>query len=148
MNQEIKISDYYPYLDLLLNELKVASLLLGYHQRKVLKAGVLNSLEELIFIEMAQTINETLFNRTQEMGRIIGHLYDKKEVLLNRPDKKLFKIITLDVDNQVDLDASEKLKRIAYYLQNINTVLKNASLIESYKRMSEDRNELSSILDS
>ena len=148
MNQEIKISDYYPYLDLLLNELKVASLLLGYHQRKVLKAGVLNSLEELIFIEMAQTINETLFNRTQEMGRIIGHLYDKKEVSLNRPDKKLFKIITLDVDNQVDLDASEKLKRIAYYLQNINTVLKNACLIESFKRMSEDRNELSSILDS
>lgn len=130
MNQEIKISDYYPYLDLLLNELKVASLLLSYHQRKGQEEGILDSLGSKIFIGMSQTINDVLLDRTQKIGKIIGYLYDKKQ-LLSRSDKKLFKIITLDVDNKVDLDASKKLKQIAVYIQNIDIILKNANLIKS-----------------
>lgn len=131
MNQEIKISDYYPYLDLLLNELKVASLLLSYHQRKGQEEGILDSLGSKIFIGMSQTINDVLLDRTQKIGKIIGYLYDKKQLLLSRSDKKLFKIITLDVDNKVDLDASKKLKQIAVYIQNIDIILKNANLIKS-----------------
>lgn len=77
MNQEIKISDYYPYLDLLLNELKVASLLLSYHQRKGQEEGILDSLGSKIFIGMSQTINDVLLDRTQKIGKIIGYLYDK-----------------------------------------------------------------------
>jgi hypothetical protein len=131
MNQEIKISDYYPYLDLLLNELKVASLLLSYHQRKGQEEGILDSLGSKIFIGMSQTINDVLLDRTQKIGKIIGYLYDKKQLLLSRSDKKLFKIITLDVDNKVDLDASKKFKQIAVYIQNIDIILKNANLIKS-----------------
>lgn len=131
MNQEIKISDYYPYLDLLLNELKVASLLLSYHQRKGQEEGILDSLGSKIFIGMSQTINDVLLDRTQKIGKIIGYLYDKKQLLLSRSDKKLFKIITLDVDNKVDLDASKKLKQIAVYIQNIDIILKNTNLIKS-----------------
>lgn len=48
MNNEVKITDYYHHLDLLLNELKVTSSLLSYHQEKGREEGILDSLESKI----------------------------------------------------------------------------------------------------
>ena len=148
MNNEIKITDYYYHLDFLLNELTVVSLLLGHYQRKGQNEVALDNLESQIFIEMSQAIKFMLFDRTQEMGRIIGHIYDKRQMLLSQSDKKLFKITMLDINNQIENGAIEKLQRIANYIQFIDIMFKNAQFIQSLTGMLVERNTPHSQLDS
>ena len=129
MNQEIKISDYYPYLDLLLNELSIASTLLSHHYRKGYADGWQNSLNGMIFLEMIEFINEKYFDRTQEMGRIVSYLYEKRKDLLSRSDKTLVKLITLDIGSVVDDDVIAKLQLIAHHIQMIDILVRNSDMI-------------------
>lgn len=129
MNQEIKISDYYPYLDLLLNELSIASTLLSHHYRKGYADGWRNSLNGMIFLEMIEFINEKYFDRTQEMGRIVSYLYEKRKDLLSRSDKTLVKLITLDIGGVVDDDVIAKLQLIAHHIQMIDILVRNSDMI-------------------
>lgn len=129
MNQEIKIADCYPHLDLLLNELSIALTLLCHHYRKGYADGWPNSLNGIIFLEMIDFINEKYFDRTQEMGRIVSHLYEKRKDLLSRSDKKLVKLITLDVGDVIDETVIEKLQLIAHHIQMIEILFKNSDMI-------------------
>lgn len=129
MNQEIKIADCCPHLDLLLNELSIASTLLSHHHRKGYADEWQNSLNGIIFLEMIEFINEKYFDRTQEMGRIVSFLYGKRKDLLSRSDKKLVKLITLDVGGVIDEAAIEKLQLIAHHIQMIEILFKNSDMI-------------------
>lgn len=129
MNQEMKITDCYPHLDLLLNELSIASALLGHHHRKGRADSWRNSLNGMIFLEMIEFINEKYFDRTQEMGRIVSYLYAKRKDLLSRSDKKLVKLITLDVGGVVDESVIEKLQLIAHHIQMIEILFRNSDMI-------------------
>ena len=148
MNNEIKITDYYYHLDFLLNELTAVSLLLSHYKRKAQDEDVFDNLDNQIFIEMCQTIKFMLFDRTQEIGRIIGHIYEKRQMLLSQPDKKLFKILMLDINNKLEISAIEKLQCIANYLQFIDIMFKNAQFIKSLTGMLVEHNTLHSKLDS
>lgn len=129
MNQEMKIADCYPHLDLLLNELSIASTLLCHHHRKGRADNWQNSLNGMIFLEMIKFVNAKYFDRTQEMGRIVSFLYEKRQDLLSRSDKKLVKLITLDVGDAVDEVVIEKLQLIAHHIQMIDILFKNSDMI-------------------
>ena len=129
MNQEIKIADCCPHLDLLLNELSIASTLLSHHHRKGYADEWQNSLNGIIFLEMIEFINEKYFDRTQEMGRIVSFLYGKRKDLLSRSDKNLVKLITLDVGGVVDEAVIEKLQLIAHHIQMIEILFGNSDMI-------------------
>lgn len=132
MNEKIKLTDY--HLDLLLNELTIASLLLSHYHRKAKDDGWLSDISIAYgFIEMCEFINNLYFDRTKGIGRIVGSLSDKKKAFLSRKlDTVEFKfaIAHFDIEYKYD-DVIEKITSIANQLQNIEVMFEHSALIKS-----------------
>ena len=114
MNEKIKLTDY--HLNLLLNELSIASLLLGHCHRKIKDDGWLSDISIAYeFIEMCDFIYNLYFDRTQEIGRIVGSLSDKKKAFLRRKlDTVEFKFAIAHFDIEYKYgDVIEKITSIA-----------------------------------
>jgi len=131
MNEKIKLTDY--HLNLLLNELTIASLLLGHCHRKI-NYGWLSDISIAYgFIEMCDFIYNLYFDRTQEIGKIVGSLSDKKKAFLSRKlDTAEFKFAIAHFDIEYKYgDVIEKITSIAYQLQNIEVMFEHSALIKS-----------------
>lgn len=132
MNEKIKLTDY--HLNLLLNELSIASLLLGHCHRKIKDDGWLSDISIAYgFIEMCEFINNLYFDRTKEIGRIVGSLSDKKKAFLSRKlDTVEFKFAIAHFDIEYKYgDVIEKITSIANQLQNIEVMFEHSALIKS-----------------
>lgn len=132
MNEKIKLTDY--HLNLLLNELSIASLLLGHCHRKIKDDGWLSDISIAYeFIEMCDFIYNLYFDRTQEIGRIVGSLSDKKKAFLRRKlDTVEFKFAIAHFDIEYKYgDVIEKITSIANQLQNIEVMFEHSVFIKS-----------------
>ena len=138
MDEKIKLTDH--HLNLLLNELSIASLLLGHCHKKIKDGGwMLNTLIACEFIKMCEFINSIYFDRTQEIGRIVGNLSDKKKTLLSRrldPLEFKFAIANFEIEYKYD-DVIEKIRSIANQLQNIEVMFNYRLLIEALMEVRE-----------
>lgn len=152
MDGKIKLTDY--HLNLLQNELSVASLLLSHYHRKVKDDGWLSDI--LIaygFIEMCDFIYNLYFDRTKEIGRIVGNLSDKKKAFLSRKlDTVEFKFAIAHFEIEYKYgDVIEKITSIANQLQNIEVMFEHSvlikSLIENSKIFHTQNLEFADILD-
>ena len=132
MDEKIKLTDH--HLNLLLNELSVASLLLGHYHKKIKDDGwTSNVLIAYEFIEICELIHNIYFDRTQEIGRIVGNLSDKKRTLLSRrldPLEFKFALANFEIDQKSD-DVIEKIRLIANQLQYIEVMFNHNALIRS-----------------
>lgn len=132
MNEKIKLTDY--HLNLLLNELSIASLLLGHCHKKIKDDNWTSNIPITYeFIEMCEFINNLYFDRTQEIGRIVGSLSDKKKAFLSRKLGTVefkFAITHFKIECKYG-DVIEKITSIAYQLQNIEVMFEHSALIKS-----------------
>ena len=132
MNEKIKLTDY--HLDLLLNELSIASLLLGHCHKKIKDDNWASNIPIAYeFIEMCDFIYNLYFDRTQEIGKIAGSLSDKKKAFLSRKLGTVefkFAITHFKIECKYG-DIIRKITSIANQLQNIEVMFEHSALIKS-----------------
>lgn len=132
MDEKIKLTDY--HLNLLLNELSIASLLLSHYHRKAKDDGWLSDISIAYrFIEMCEFINNLYFDRTKEIGRIVGSLSDKKKAFLSRKLGTVefkFAITHFKIECKYG-DVIEKITSIANQLQNIEVMFEHSAIIKA-----------------